>query len=506
MADPTFYTPHNSNLKAKIIPVEEFDLIVFGGTGDLSMRKLMPSLYYRFKDQQIPQNSRIIGVSRSKMSRSDFVKIVKKNVRLRVNKGDFDQQVWEQFAQSLYLVSAEATQTRGWDTLTAEVNKKHQNIRVFYLSVPPGLFSPICQRLKDCGLVSPTTRLVIEKPIGTDLKTAIEINEGTGAVFQEKQIYRIDHYLGKETVQNLMALRFANSLFEPLWNRQWVDHIQITVAESIGIGQRGAYYDHSGALRDMVQNHLLQMLCLVAMEPPKTFAADAVRDEKLKVLHALRSIGKEDIKNKLVFGQYKKGAVEGEPVVGYREEKSVDPHSVTETFVALKAEVDNWRWADVPFYLRTGKRMPERKSEIVIQFRDVPHLVFPQNKDQIAPNRLVIRLQPDEGMTLFLMAKVPGPGGFRMQPVPLNLNFADTFKTRYPDGYERLVMDVVRGNPTLFMRRDEVEAAWRWLDPILESWENTPARPHSYTSGAWGPSAAIAMIERDGRTWYGEGE
>ncbi len=494
----------SNRLKAKIIPVKPFDLTVFGGTGDLSLRKLMPSLYYRYKDKQMPEDSRILGVSRSEMERDAFIALIQENVEKRVENGDFDEETWSKFAQRLDYVKVEAMEEEGWSNLQEKLSGSTR-IRVFYLSVPPDLFGTICHRLKEKGLVTPNTRVVIEKPIGNNLKTANEINDQIGAVFNERQIYRIDHYLGKETVQNLMALRFANSLFEPLWNRRYVDHIQITVAESIGIGTRGNYYDKAGALRDMVQNHLLQLLCLVAMEPPKIFEANAVRDEKLKVLRALRPIAPEDIKSKLVFGQYRSGAVQGQPVSGYLEEQGIDESSHTETYVAIKAEVENWRWAGVPFYLRTGKRMPMRTSEIVIEFRDVPHLIFPENKDQVTSNRLVIRLQPDEGIRLYLMTKVPGPGGFRMQVAPLNLSFAETFKTRYPDGYERLLMDVVRGNATLFMRRDEVEAAWIWAESIIDSWENLAKSPHPYTSGTWGPSAAIALIERDGRTWYEEG-
>jgi len=494
----------SNRLKAKIIPVKPFDLTVFGGTGDLSLRKLMPSLYYRYKDKQMPEDSRILGVSRTEMGRAEFIEIIRTNIMKRVAPEDFDESIWSSFSAKLDYLKVEAHEEAGWRDLQEKLSET-KRIRVFYLSVPPDLFGPICRKLKENQLVSPNSRVVIEKPIGSSLQTATEINDQIGEVFQEHQIYRIDHYLGKETVQNLMALRFANSLFEPLWDRRYIDHIQITVAESIGIGTRGNYYDKAGALRDMVQNHLLQLLCLVAMEPPKIFEANAVRDEKLKVLRSLRPLNSEDIKSKLVFGQYRSGAVEGQPVSGYLEEQGIDDDSNTETYVAIKAEVENWRWAGVPFYLRTGKRMPMRTSEIVIEFRSVPHLIFPQNKDQVTSNRLVIRLQPDEGIRLYLMTKVPGPGGFRMQVAPLNLSFAETFKTRYPDGYERLLMDVVRGNATLFMRRDEVEAAWIWAESIINSWENLSKMPHPYTAGTWGPSSAIALIERDGRTWYEEG-
>jgi glucose-6-phosphate 1-dehydrogenase len=319
-------------------------------------------------------------------------------------------------------------------------------------------------------------------------------------VFEERQVFRIDHYLGKETVQNLSALRFANVLFEPLWNGHYIDHVQITVAEDIGVEGRGEYYDGAGALRDMVQNHILQLLCLVAMEPPTHLDGDSVRDEKIKVLRALKPIVGDDVALKTVRGQYRAGAVGGDPAPGYVDEIGADA-STTETFVVIKAEIEGWRWAGVPFYLRTGKRLPARASEIVIQFRAIPHSIFEPSAGLTNPNRLVVRLQPNEGIKLFLMAKDPGPGGMRLREAHLNLSFAETFRVRYPDAYERLLMDVVRGNPTLFMRRDEVEAAWAWIEPILEAWRETAEPPKPYIAGTWGPSAAIALIEREGRTW-----
>lgn len=498
---PTPFEP-TRRLEAKIIPTLPFDIAVFGGTGDLALRKLFPSLYYRYADAQMPEDSRIIGVSRTHLDKQAYVEILRKSVESYVDKGDFNEDVWHRFAARIEYVALDGHSDDGWDVLGAYLSGDAKRIRVFYLSVPPALFGPLCQRLHAHQLITPAARVVIEKPIGHNYATARDINDAIGQVFDESQIYRIDHYLGKETVQNLMALRFANSLFEPMWNRQYIDHVQITVAEKIGIEKRGGYYDSAGALRDMVQNHLLQLLCLVSMEPPKSFEADAVRDEKLKVLRALRPFSRDEIGKNVVFGQYSKGAVEGEPVLGYLEEEGIPPSSHTESYVALKATVENWRWAGVPFYMRTGKRMPMRTSEIVIEFRRVPHLIFPENADQIVPNRLVIRLQPDEGIRLYLMTKVPGPGGLRLQVVPLNLSFADTFKIRYPDGYERLLMDVVRGNQTLFMRRDEIEAAWIWAESILNAWDESQRLPQRYTAGTWGPTAAIALIERDDRTWY----
>ena len=378
-----------------------------------------------------------------------------------------------------------------------------ERIRAFYLAVAPELFGPICAKIGQHRLVTPNTRVVIEKPIGHDLQSARELNDAVGKIFDERQIYRIDHYLGKETVQNLMALRFGNALFEPLWNAAHIDHVQITVSESLGVEGRGGYYDHAGALRDMVQNHMMQLLCLVAMEPPSGMDADSVRDEKLKVLRSLKPIDDGNINQVTVRGQYRAGAMASGPVPSYREEIE-NQASMTDTFVALKAEIGNWRWAGVPIYLRTGKRLSERVSEIVVTFRAIPHSIFETNVGAIEQNRLVLRLQPDEGVKLWLMIKDPGPGGMRFRYVPLDMSFAEAFKVRPPDAYERLILDVIRGNQTLFMRRDEVEAAWAWIDPIAEAWERSREPPKSYVAGTWGPSASVALIERDGRTWHDE--
>jgi glucose-6-phosphate 1-dehydrogenase len=344
--------------------------------------------------------------------------------------------------------------------------------------------------------------VVLEKPLGKDLASAHAINAAIGASFAEHQIFRIDHYLGKETVQNLMVLRFANGLFEPLWNRTYIDHVQITVAESVGVGGRWSYYDRAGALRDMVQNHMLQLLCLTAMEPPISFDNDAVRDEKLKVLRSLASIRGADAQQLTVRGQYRSGAIDGKPVPGYLEEPDSGPSSDTETFVAVKASIENWRWAGVPFYLRTGKRLPSRASEIVVQFKAPPHALYPPSAGTIHPNRLVMRLQPNEGIRLFMLSKQRGPGDLKLRQTALDLSFNDTFGGRSPDAYERLLLDVIRGRATLFMRVDELEAAWRWTDGILEATSQQAIKAKPYTAGSWGPSAAVALIERDGRTWH----
>jgi glucose-6-phosphate 1-dehydrogenase len=492
-------------VSAQITAVPAFDLVVFGGTGDLARRKLMPALYYRDRDGQIPPESRIIGISRGELGRDGYAAAIEAALREHLPEAALHPDCLLRFLGRLDHLALDAAGARGWPELAARLEGAGDRVRVFYLATAPDLFGRICRNLGDAGLNSGAARVVLEKPIGHDLASARAINDQVGAVFAEEAIFRIDHYLGKETVQNLTVLRFANSLFEPLWNSNAIDHVQITVAETIGVEGRGAYYDRAGALRDMVQNHILQLLCLVALEPPTCLEADAVRDEKLKVLRALRPIRGSDVALKTVRGQYRAGASEGGAVPGYAEETGAEAGSNTETFVVLKAEIANWRWAAVPFYLRTGKRLAAHTSEIVIQFQEIPHSIFGADSGVIRPNQLVVRLQPDEGVELILMSKDPGPGGMRLRATPLNLSVAETFQTRYPDAYERLLMDVIRGNPTLFMRRDEVEAAWAWIEPILDAWQESGEPPKPYTAGSWGPSAAIALIEREGRTWHGDG-
>jgi glucose-6-phosphate 1-dehydrogenase len=484
---------------AQTIPVDPFELIVFGGTGDLAYRKLLPALFHRDQAGQIVGPSRIIAVSRRQMSDEAFKQATRDAIERFVAPEDREEAHVASFIDRVSYVAVDGAGEDGWGDLKQRLGNSDAFVRVFYLAVNPELFGPICQGIAGNGLNTREARVVIEKPIGKDFKTAQVINEAVGAVFDEHQIYRIDHYLGKETVQNLMALRFANALFEPLWNSAHIDHVQITVAEDIGVEGRAAYYDTAGALRDMVQNHILQLLCLVAMEPPTSMDADAVRDEKLKVLKALTPIDAHNIDRMTVRGQYAAGASAGGAVTSYTEETG---GSVTETFVSIKAEIANWRWAGVPFYLRTGKRLASRVSEIVVAFEPIPHSIFGKDGGGVVANRLVIRLQPDEGVKLWIMIKDPGPGGMRLKHVPLDMSFAQAFGGRNPDAYERLLMDVVRGNPTLFMRRDEVDAAWHWVDPILEAWRDKGDPPKSYTSGTWGPSASVALIERDGRTWY----
>ncbi|CAN7203382.1 glucose-6-phosphate dehydrogenase [Pararhizobium sp. LjRoot238] len=488
-------------MSSQIIPVEPFDYVVFGGTGDLAERKLLPALYHRQLDGQLSDPTRIIGASRSVLSHEEYRKFAQDALKEHLKKGEYDEAQVKTFTDRLFYIPVDAKSDSGWDQLKSLLDEGKDRVRAFYLAVAPAIFGDISEKIRDHKLITKTTRIVVEKPIGRDLASALELNDTIGKVFKEEQIFRIDHYLGKETVQNLMALRFANTLYEPLWNSSYIDHVQITVAESVGLESRAGYYDKAGALRDMVQNHILQLLCLVAMEVPPSMNAEAVRDEKLKVLRALKPITPGNVEKLTVRGQYKAGASAGGAVKGYLEELDGGV-SNTETFVAIKAEIGNWRWAGVPFYIRTGKRMAGRMSEIVVNFKPIPHSIFDEAAGRIAANQLIIRLQPDEGVKQSLMIKDPGPGGMRLRNVSLDMTFAEAFNARSADAYERLLLDVVRNNQTLFMRRDEVEAAWRWVDPILKAWEAVGQQVQAYTAGTWGPSQAIALIERDGRTWH----
>jgi glucose-6-phosphate 1-dehydrogenase len=487
-----------------IATVDPFDIVVFGGTGDLAYRKLFPALLKRHIEGQLSQPTRIIGAARQTLAAAEFKAAVGKALHRFLSPTLLRKEAVEAFLEMIDYVTIDALGDMGWSELAALLGEE-QRVRAFYLATISDLFGPTALKLQQHGMVTPSARIIVEKPIGKDLASARNINDALGAVFAERQIFRIDHYLGKETVQNLMALRFANALFEPLWNSAHIDHVQISVAESIGVQDRAAYYEESGALRDMVQNHLLQLLCLVAMEPPSSLQPDAVRDEKRKVLTALRRIDASNVTALTVRGQYRAGASEGVAVPGYLEEVR-NPYSTTETFVALKVAIGNWRWAGTPFYLRTGKRLPQRVSEIIVSFRQIPHSIFAGESGKISDTRLVIRVQPDEGIKLWLMLKEPGPGGIRLQHVPLDMSFAKAFDVHAPEAYERLLMDVIRGNATLFMRRDEVEAAWNWIDPIREAWNQVTEAPRPYVAGSWGPSAAIALIERDGRNWMEDSE
>jgi glucose-6-phosphate 1-dehydrogenase len=478
------------------------DFTVFGGTGDLALRKLLPALYLRDRENQLPADTRIVGVSRSELDADGYRAEVRAALETHVAADLLEDAAVDRMLARLHHVQLDVADAEDWHVLHGLLKDRpqfDQTVRVFYLAVTPHLFGDICAHLDEIGAVDAASRVVMEKPVGHDLASAQEINDAVGRVFEESQIFRIDHYLGKESVQNLLVTRFANTFLEPLWNSRWVDHVQITVAESLGVGDRGGYYDRAGALRDMVQNHLLQLLCLVAMEPPTYIGRETVRDEKLKVLQALKPLTPEDVDRDTVRGRYGAGLVDGEPVPSYTDD--VGHPSTTESYVALRADVQNWRWAGVPFYLRTGKRMDRRHSEIVVVFKEPPHAMFPGSEGATPPNRLHIQLQPEEGMQLHLTAKEPGPGGIRLRPVSLDMGYATAFGQASPDAYERLLMDVIKGNPTLFMRRDEVEAAWHWVEPILARWAATPDRTRRYPAGTPGPTAAATLLERDGRHW-----
>ena len=477
---------------SRVIPVEPFDLVIFGGTGDLARRKILPGLYRRFMAGQIPAESRIIGGARANLTDEAYRAQVAASIEEFVPTDRRDPEVITDFLARISYVSIDATVEGGWEKLKTLV--RPELVNAFYFSVAPQLFGDLAEKLHEHGIAGDKSRIVVEKPFGRDLVSAKVLNATFARYFSEDQIYRIDHYLGKETVQNLMAVRFANILFEPLWKSEYVDHVQITVAETVGVEGRGAYYDTSGAMRDMVQNHMMQLLCLIAMEPPYHFDPAAVRDEKLKVIRALDAVKPADI----VRGQYLAGGGEG----GYVEH-SENPGTRTESYLALKVNISNWRWKGTPFYLRTGKRLRARTSEIAITFREPPHSIFDDSSGW-KENVLVIRLQPNEGMDLMVMIKEPGPGGMRLTQVPLDMSFANVLGENaedVPDAYERLIMDVIRGNQTLFMRGDEVEAAWAWTDPIIQGWEARGDRPQGYDPGSSGPEDALMLMHRDGRRW-----
>ncbi len=478
---------------SRVVPVDPFDLVVFGATGDLARRKLIPALYRRMADGQMLDTARIICAARSDLDTDGFRKLASDALDTFVSKDEIEGDTRERFLSCLTYLQLDVTSEAGWGELRGLLSDDGRPC-AYYLSVAPRFFGVIAEAIRKVGLVDEQTRIIIEKPLGRDLDSARELNRQFAEGFAESQVYRIDHYLGKETVQNLMALRFANALFEPLWNAQHIDHVQITAAESVGIEGRGPYYDNVGAMRDMVQNHLLQLLCLTAMEPPSHFEPDAVRDEKLKVLRALQPLtDPADV----VRGQYRGGA----STSAYHDDAE-NPESRTESFVALKATISNWRWAGVPFYLRTGKRLRNRVSEIAIQFKDIPHSIFSGSAAAPKPNVLAIRLQPDEGITLSMTIKDPGPGGMRFKETELDMSFADSLALtgkRMPDAYERLIMDVIRGDQTLFMRGDEVEAAWAWVDPIIHGWQNSV--PSLYDSGSSGPEDSLMLLHREGRRW-----
>ncbi|MBL8772770.1 MAG: glucose-6-phosphate dehydrogenase [Phenylobacterium sp.] len=476
-------------------------IVLFGATGDLSRRMLLPSLFFLDVDGFLPPGVRIVGTARGELTREAFVETVRRVLDERAE--EIDEAAWTRFAARLDYVGADATTPEGAALLKPALEGAERPL--FFLAISPSLYGRVCEALHTAGVAGEGSRIVLEKPIGRDLGTSREINAALSDIFDESQIFRIDHYLGKETVQNLIALRFANTLFEPLWNSLSIDHVQITVAETEGVGARWPYYDEYGALRDMLQNHMLQLLCLVAMEPPADMEPDSVRNEKVKVLRSLRPFTRADAADKSVRGQYGAGVVAGREAAAYEAERG--QKSGVETFVALRVDIDNWRWAGVPFFLRTGKRMPEKRTQIVVQFKPVPHSIFGQaSTHDLVANRLVIDLQPDEDINLTLMNKAPGltKGGMRLQSMPLSLSLLRTYEgpgARRRIAYERLLLDVIHGDATLFVRRDEVEAAWAWVDGVADAWAEAGLQPRPYAAGSWGPPGAFALIERFGRDW-----
>ncbi len=485
-----------------------FDLVFFGGTGDLTWRKLMPSLFQAWRHGKLPRDGRILGVARDDLDDTRYRQWLQDRLQEADSAKRPTPEEFRQFAEQIHYLRMDLSMRADYDRLTQWLSQRQADTTVMYLATSPHLFPVICQQLGDCGLNHDKVRVVLEKPLGHDLTSAQEINRAVRAVFSEQQALRIDHYLGKPSVQNLMALRFGNVLFEPLWRRESIANIQITLAESMGVGTRGDFYDRTGALRDMIQNHALQLLTMMAMEPPSSADADAIRDEKLKVLRSLKPFDTHTVLRDVVRGQYRSGIVHGQNVPGYLEEAKVPADSHTETFVALRCEVQNWRWAGVPFYLRTGKRMAHRHAEIVVNFRATPHPIFPGSQ---APNKLVIKLQPEDGLELHLLAAkgtvssaLSGSGTEALSPVSLDLDFDKAFPTDRVGAYERMLLDALAGRLNLFVRSDEQEQAWRWVEPILDTWRHDHQSLRPYTAGTWGPPAASALVARDGFSWAEE--
>ncbi len=478
-------------------------LTIFGATGDLAQRMLLPSLYSLQAEGLLPASLRILGTARSQLDREAFANQVADVVAKRIPASERNDAALQGLIERLDYCPASVDDEASMTALSARVDALRSGDVLYHLSTAPRFYVPACRALAAHGAAGAGTRVMLEKPIGKDLASAEAINDGVAEVFDEDRVYRVDHYLGKEGVQNLIALRFGNALFEPLWNARHIEQVQITVAETVGVEGRGDYYDDSGAMRDMLQNHLLQLLCLVAMEPPAKFEPTAMRNEKIKVLRSLRAIGRTEVATESVAGQYSPGAIDGVAVGGYADE--LGRASATETFVALRAHIDNWRWSGVPFYLRTGKRMPSRCTEIYLQFRKVPHSIFGGTTAvDMRPNGLLIRLQPEERIELQLMSKAPGldRAGLRLSQVALDLDFHEEFAaSRKRLAYERLYLDAIEGNGTLFVRRDETEAAWQWVDAILDGWRTAGTPPKGYPAGTWGPSAAVSLIERHGHSW-----
>jgi glucose-6-phosphate 1-dehydrogenase len=488
---------------------EPIVLVIFGAGGDLTWRKLVPALYNLFLDRHLPERFAIVGIARSEVDDQEFRGRLREGVDLFSRRGKTDDQTWNTFAAHLSYFKGDFTDAATGILLSRRLDQLDQEWggradRIFYLAIPPGLVEAAARQLEQLGICKDCARdrLVVEKPFGRDLASARTLDQLLTSLFAESQIYRIDHYLGKETVQNVLALRFANSLFEPIWNRRYIDHVQITVAETVGVEERGDYYDSAGALRDMVQNHLLQILCLIAMEPPVSFTADEVRNKKVDVLRAIRPIRPEEVHKVAVRGQYGRGTSGGKAVPAYREEPDIAADSPTETYAAIKLTVDNWRWQGVPFYLRTGKRLHAKVSEVTILFRPAPHQLFPSAAvESWQPNRLVLRIQPEEGIVARIQVKQPGTR-MLLGPVDMQFRYRQAFKNTPPEAYETLLLDVLRGDATLFMRADQVESAWAVVSPILEAWEAAPPADFpDYPAGSWGPESADLLIAKEGHSW-----
>jgi glucose-6-phosphate 1-dehydrogenase len=510
MADMGARNPLTAGLSQTLIP-QPCSLVIFGGAGDLSGRKLLPAVYNLALDGVLPANFAVVGFSKNEMDDEGFRAFARQGIE-RFSRRPIDEAHWAEYSRLLFYVPGSFNDPQAYVELRRRLEKIEGELgipgnRVFYLSIPPSLISTCVDQLKAAGFVAnpqegPISRIIVEKPVGRDLASARAINATLGRTFDESQIFRIDHYLGKETVQNILVLRFANSILEPLWNAKYVDHVQLTVAEEEGVGTRAGYYEEAGALRDMVQNHILQVLALITMEPPWSLDPETVRDAKLEVLRSLRPVRGADVERHVVRAQYGPGYHHGEEVPGYRREDGVKRDSTTETYVALKVFIDNWRWAGVPFYIRTGKRLPKRASEAAVYFKPVPEILFNTSRDApLDQNVLALRIQPDEGFSLRLSSKLPGPK-IRIYPVKMDFHYGATFGDSSPEAYERLLLDVMAGDATLFMRRDAVEASWTWVTALLEAWEASRTRfVPEYSAGSWGPIEADRLIETDGRKW-----
>lgn len=482
---------------------QPFDFVIFGGAGDLALRKLIPAWYRAYVDGKMPEGSRIFGTVR-KVEQAENYRQMVREAAFNYLKDEIDQGVWNKFEECVFGVFINITELDDhWKQLADTLNSGNQE-RIFYMATPPAVFAACCKNIADSGLITESSRVVVEKPLGYDSESAEAINAEIAQYFEEDAIFRIDHYLGKETVQNLLALRFTNCIFEHLWDAKSIDHVEISISETVGLEGRAGFYDDAGAMRDMVQNHLMQLLCLVAMEPPSKLNADSIRAEKLKVLDALRPLVGDDVTANTVRGQYVAGESGGQAVRGYLEELGKD--SNTETFVAIRAHIDNWRWSHVPFYLRTGKRLKQRCAEIIIQYKTPSHHIYPDSAGPMIPNRLVIQLQPDERVQMVVTSNNLKKHDTELVPSVLNLNLTDNFDKFYSDAYKRLMLDAAANNPALFIHRQEVDAAWGWVDPIIQAWQRPENKPKSYPAGSWGPQAAIDLLAQDGRCWFNAGD